>query len=130
MKSDSRKQTSQHSKRRTSSQNLKQRKWLAAVLLAAITVAAYWELADHPFINYDDDVYVTNNPEVQSGLTGQSIKWAFQSTAESNWHPLTWISHMADCELYGLNPTGHHVTNFLLHIANVQLLFWTLFLMT
>ncbi len=78
------------------------------------------------FINYDDDVYVTDNPHVQAGLTWAQAKWAFANTDAANWHPLTWLSHMLDCQLYGSNPPGHHLTSVLLHSANAVLLFLAL----
>jgi Tfp pilus assembly protein PilF len=84
----------------------------------------YSPVIGHPFIfNYDDDTYVTNNSHVQAGLVWETVTWALTSTEYSNWHPLTWLSHALDCELYGLNPPGHHVTNILLHMLNVVLLF-------
>ena len=67
--------------------------------------------------------YITDNPHVKAGLTWPGIVWAFQSGYAANWHPLTWISHMLDCQLYGLNPAGHHLTNLLFHMANTLLLF-------
>jgi protein O-mannosyl-transferase len=94
------------------------------LLLAVATLALYSPAIGHPFIfNYDDDVYVTNNPHIQAGLTWEAVRWALTSTEYSNWHPLTWISHALDCQLYGLNPRGHHVTNVLFHTLNVMLLF-------
>jgi Tfp pilus assembly protein PilF len=72
---------------------------------------------------WDDYEYVVQNPHVRSGLTIENAVWAFTSTHASNWHPLTWLSHMLDCELYGLNPAGHHLNNLLLHLANTLLLF-------
>lgn len=94
------------------------------LLLAVATFALYSPAIGHPFIfNYDDDVYVTNNSHVQAGLSWGTVKWAVTSTQYSNWHPLTWISHSLDCQLYGLNPYGHHLTNILLHALSVVLLF-------
>jgi hypothetical protein len=93
------------------------------LLLAVATFALYSPTIWHPFIfNYDDDVYVTNNSHVQAGLVWQTVSWAIRST-DTNWHPLTWLSHTLDCELYGLNPHGHHFTNVLFHALNVVLLF-------
>jgi cytochrome c-type biogenesis protein CcmH/NrfG len=93
-------------------------------LLAVVTLALYSPVIHHPFIfNYDDDGYVINNSHVQAGLVWKTVTWAFTSTEYSNWHPLTWLSHALDCELYGLNPAGHHVTNLGLHVLNVMLLF-------
>jgi tetratricopeptide (TPR) repeat protein len=91
--------------------------------LAVATFALYSPAIWHPFIfNYDDDVYVTNNSHVQAGLVWLTVSWAMTST-DTNWHPLTWLSHALDCELYGLNPHGHHLTNVLFHALNVVLLF-------
>jgi hypothetical protein len=94
------------------------------------TVIVFWQVGKHEFVNYDDDVYVTENPQVQTGLTRQSLIWAFTTTHGANWHPLTWLSHMLDCQLYGLNPRGHHLTNLLFHLANTLLLFVVLRRMT
>jgi tetratricopeptide (TPR) repeat protein len=78
----------------------------------------------YPFIfNYDDDGYVLNNAHVQAGLSWATVKWAVTSTELSNWHPLTWISHALDCQLYGMNPAGHHFSGVLIHCLNVVLLF-------
>ncbi len=92
--------------------------------LALVTAALYWPTLHHGFIvYYDDNVYITDNPQVTAGLTGPGITWAFRTGYAANWHPLTWISHMLDCQLYGVNPAGHHLTNLLFHIANSLLLF-------
>jgi Tfp pilus assembly protein PilF len=96
--------------------------WIC-VALAAITLVAFWPATDARFVDLDDDCYVTNNPHVQTGLTAEFIAWALTTTACSNWHPLTWLSHILDYELYRLNPIGHHLTSLLLHVANVLLLF-------
>ncbi|HEV2437716.1 MAG TPA: tetratricopeptide repeat protein [Verrucomicrobiae bacterium] len=96
---------------------------LIGLTLIALTLALYWPVTNHGFINFDDDQYVTGNFHVKAGLSWSGIVWAFQSGYADNWHPLTWISHMLDCQLYGLNPAGHHLTNLLLHIANTVLLF-------
>ncbi len=98
--------------------------------LVLITLAVYWPAVNCDFVDYDDLGYVTENPHVQQGLTGAEVKWAFTSGDESNWHPLTWLSHALDCQLYGLKPAGHHRTNLLFHAANVVLLFWVLWRMT
>lgn len=101
----------------------RKRNLVICLLLAVGTFAVYSPAIGHPFIfNYDDDNYVTNNQHVQAGLTWQTVVWALKST-DTNWHPVTWFSHALDCELYGLNPGGHHVTNVLLHALNVVLLF-------
>jgi len=104
---------------------------MIAILLVAITLIAYWQVFGHDFIRFfDDDVYVVNNAVVQQGLTKAGLVWAFTQFHIANWHPLTWVSHMLDCQFYGMNPMGHHLTNLLFHIANVLLLFWALVLMT
>lgn len=98
--------------------------YLAVFLLIAITLAAYYRAPDNGFIeNLDDSKYVLDNPAVQAGLTANGIVWAFTSVHASNWHPLTWLSHMMDCWIYKLKPRGHHLTNLLFHLANVFLLF-------
>jgi hypothetical protein len=104
----------------------KQRAMLICLLLALITLALYWPATHFDFINYDDPDYVIYNPPIQHGITGAGLVWAFKTRHASNWHPLTWASHMADCALYGLNPGGHHLTNLLFHAANVVLLFLVL----
>ena len=96
---------------------------LICLALALVTTALYWPVTHHNFVNFDDDDYITNNSHVQAGLTWAGVIWAFQSGAAANWHPLTWLSHMLDCQLYGLNPGGHHSTNLLFHVANTLLLF-------
>src|ERR1039458_6874004 len=98
---------------------------LAAVLIAA-TVAVYYPVGSHPFANYDDDVYVSKNLAIQSGLNWQTVQWAFTTHEAANWHPLTWLSHALDYELFELDPAGHHDVSLLLHCGNVWLLFWVL----
>jgi len=93
------------------------------LLLAIATFAIYSPVLRHPFVHYDDQDYVTENTHVQAGLTAKTIAWAFTATEADNWHPLTWLSHMLDCQFYGLNPSGHHLTSILLHLLNVILLF-------
>ena len=103
---------------------------LIAALLVALTLAIFGRVAGFEFLTYDDADYVTGNPHVQSGLTPASIAWALTTMHASNWHPLTWISHMADWRLYGPRAGGHHVTSLLLHLASVLLLFHVLVRMT
>lgn len=98
--------------------------------LALLTLAVYLPVLAHGFIRFDDPYYVTGNPRVQAGLTWEGIAWAFQAIVASNWHPLTLLSHMLDCELFGLDPLGHHLTSLLLHTASVVLLFEALRRMT
>jgi tetratricopeptide (TPR) repeat protein len=96
---------------------------LICLALAVITTALYLPITHHDFVNFDDDDYITNNSHVQAGLTWTGLIWAFQTGAAANWHPLTWLSHMLDCQLYGLNPGGHHSTNLIFHVVNTLLLF-------
>jgi tetratricopeptide (TPR) repeat protein len=100
--------------------------WLLALLLAAITVGAYWPTFSNGFLNYDDNGYVTQNSHLQPGFTLANISWAFRATIMANWHPLTWLSHMADVQFFGLHPAGHHATSLILHVLNVLLLFFLL----
>lgn len=93
------------------------------LILIALNLHIYWQVRNHEFIGLDDGVYVLNNYPVQKGLTKESITWAFSSFHSSNWHPLTWLSHIFDYQLYGANPKGHHLTNLLFHILNSVLLF-------
>ena len=96
---------------------------VACLCLAVGTAAIYSRAARNPFLHVDDQNYVTENPHVQAGVTWQTFTWALTATAAQNWHPLTWLSHALDCQLYGSNPVGHHSTNILLHALNVVLLF-------
>ena len=100
--------------------------WLLALLLIVITVFSYWPTFSNGFVNYDDSGYVTLNQHIQPGLTFANILWAFHSTQMANWHPLTWISHMADVQLFGLHPGGHHASSLFLHAINAALLFFLL----
>ena len=100
------------------------------LLLALVTLLAYLPATHDRFINYDDDNYITQNQVVQRGLTWAGVKWAFTTWHASNWHPLTWLSHMTDCELFRLNPGGHHFVNVLFHAANATLLFLLLLNLT
>jgi protein O-mannosyl-transferase len=93
------------------------------VILVAVTLAVYIQTADHQFINYDDPGYVTANAVVKGGLTAVGFAWAFTTTAMSNWHPLTWLSHMADVQMFGLDPGGHHLSSVVMHAAAALLLF-------
>jgi tetratricopeptide (TPR) repeat protein len=95
----------------------------ASSILAIITLLLYWPARGFDFIVVDDNEYVFQNPHVIKGLSWGGIKWAFFSFDASNWHPLTWVSHMLDCSLYGLFPGGHHITGILFHTANTVLLF-------
>jgi tetratricopeptide (TPR) repeat protein len=96
---------------------------MMALLLVLVTLAVYLPVVRHGFILYDDGDYVTQNKMVQEGLTLTGIKWAFTTFHSANWHPLTWLSHMTDCELFGTSAAGPHLVNVLLHAANTVLLF-------
>ncbi len=98
--------------------------------LAAATLAVYWQVREHEFIAYDDNAYITENARVQRGLTVDNVAWAFTTGHAANWHPLTWLSHMMDCQIHGLRPAGHHLTNVALHAANAVLLLLVLHAMT
>ena len=102
----------------------------APAAIVVITIAAYWGVWHNGFVDFDDNEYITTNQQVQSGLTGNGVRWAFTAKHASNWHPLTWLSHMLDCYLFGLNAAGHHIISLAIHIANALLLFWAIKLMT
>ena len=97
--------------------------WLMVLLLALVTITLYWPAMRCDFVILDDSDYVTSNVHVQSGLTSEGVKWAFLNPVSSNWHPLTVLSHMLDCQLFGLKPWGHHLTSLLLHTLNTILVF-------
>ena len=100
------------------------------VLLAALTWVVFGQTLGHQFVEYDDQSYVYENPEITAGITTHGVFDAFAHPHARNWHPLTTISHMLDCQLFGLNPAGHHLTNVLLHTGAVLLLFSALQAMT
>jgi len=97
--------------------------WLASFILAAGTLALYWPVTGFPFINFDDNEYITDNPVTTAGLTWHGLVWAFNGIHVGNWHPLSWLSHMLDCQLFGTFAGGHHLVNVLYHTANTLLLF-------
>jgi protein O-mannosyl-transferase len=99
------------------------RTFVLSLLLVVFTLVLYNPANHFSFINYDDNHYVYENPHVRAGLTWGTLRWALTSFDEANWHPLTWISHALDCQLFNLNPAGHHLTSVLLHAVNVVLLF-------
>ncbi len=101
----------------------RRQKCLVSVLLGAAVLAVFWPALRDGFVNFDDYDYVTQNWHVQHGLTWESVRWAFTTDAASNWHPLTWLSHILDGQIYGLQPMGHHLTSLMLHAANAVLLF-------
>jgi tetratricopeptide (TPR) repeat protein len=99
------------------------RSLVLCLFLALSMVVLYNPVAHFQFVNFDDDRYLTDNPHVNRGLSWRTISWSLTSIEESNWHPLTWLSHALDCQLFHLNPAGHHYVNLLFHIANVLLIF-------
>lgn len=106
-----------------------------SLLLLVATLALYYPVVHHPFANLDDSGYVYGNPHVQDGLTWSTVKWAFTSfgpvTPEvPDWHPLTWLSHALDCQLFDVDPAGHHVVNLVWHSLDAVVLFWVLLLAT
>jgi len=101
-----------------------------AALLAVCTLALYSRVGGHPFISYDDQYYVYENSHVKEGLTWATLTWSLTATEEANWHPITWLSHALDCELFGLNPSGHHWMNVAIHALNAVLLFLLLWRVT
>jgi hypothetical protein len=103
---------------------------LISVLLSAVTLAVYWPLLHSQFISLDDAQYVTENRHVLTGVKSENIHWAFVTGRASNWHPLTWISHMVDVQLFDLKAGLHHLTNLLFHTVNTVLLFLLLRRMT
>ncbi len=103
---------------------------LVSVLLAVLTGVVFGRVAGFDFVAYDDDVYVYENLHVRSGISFEGLRWAFTTTRSGHWHPLTWLSHMLDCELFGLNPGAHHLSSLCLHLLNVLLLFGILYRMT
>jgi len=104
--------------------NAKATALIFSALLVVATVVIYAQVAGYGFITMDDGLYVSQNGHVLAGLTAEGIRWAFSATSTGNWHPLTWISLMADSQIYGPGPTGYHVTNLMLHVANALLVFF------
>jgi protein O-mannosyl-transferase len=94
------------------------------ILLILATLAVFWQLNQYGFINFDDNVYVTENFHIQSGITPDGFRWAFSTIHAEFWHPLTWLSLMFDYQLHGLNAGGYHITNLIFHILSALLLFW------
>ncbi|MBI4910148.1 MAG: tetratricopeptide repeat protein [Acidobacteria bacterium] len=104
--------------------------WLCMLTLVAVTIGIYLQTGSHDFVNLDDLDYIPNNPPVRGGLTMSGIRWAFVTIDHYYWQPLTWISHMIDCQLFGLNAGGHHLVSMLLHALNSALMGWMMFLLT
>jgi Flp pilus assembly protein TadD len=104
--------------------------YLAAVVLATLVLSIYWQVGGHDFVNIDDSLYVTENPVVLQGLAVEGVSWAISTFHAGNWHPLTWLSHMLDVELFGPSPGWHHRMNVLFHLLNTEFLFFVLWRMT
>ncbi|MCJ7729084.1 MAG: glycosyltransferase family 39 protein, partial [Sedimentisphaerales bacterium] len=110
--------------------NKKQVLFFISASLVVLTLIAYEPIRHNGFVGYDDDPYIVKNPDIKAGITWQSLGWAFTHPHYHMWHPLTTLSHMIDCRLFGLNPFYHHLVSVLLHAANALLLFWILADMT
>lgn len=106
------------------------RSTIICLLLIAATAASYGRVLNYDFVGFDDPDYVTENPVVRDGLTGEGVGWALTTGHSANWHPLTWLSHMLDVQLFGLNAAGHHLSSILLHALNALLIFGILQTMT
>jgi protein O-mannosyl-transferase len=105
-------------------------KLIIYVVLTVVTLAVFWQVNQFDFINMDDDIYVTKNSHVLSGITLDGFRWALSTNYFGLWNPLLWLSFMFDYELYGLNAGGYHVTNVILHIMSALILFWLFSRMT
>ena len=103
---------------------------LVIAVLSLLVLLVFRQVVGYPFINYDDGLYVYENPHVRGGLSKEGVSWAFTTFDAANWHPLTWISHMTDVQLFGLDAGWHHRVNVLFHLANTALLFLVLWRMT
>jgi hypothetical protein len=96
------------------------------LFLILTALAVYGQVTTHSFVDFDDDIYITANKYIRNGLTLDNVIWAFGFTDNAYWHPLTWLSHMVDCQLFGLNAGMHHLINLILHISSSLLLFYVL----
>src|SRR2546428_7149274 len=101
--------------------------YAVAVTVLLTCFLLYWPAVQFGFVNIDDGLYVTDNRHVQAGLTLNGLAWAFTTGEAGLWIPLAWLSHMLDCQLYGLDPWGHHLTNIVLHSGSTMLLFLAFF---
>ncbi len=101
----------------------KNRSLLVCLILALTTFAVFYQVHSFGFVNFDDPEYICDNPNIQAGITLKTIEWAFTASYAANWHPLTWLSHILDCQLFGLNPAGHHIVSLIFHLANTLLVF-------
>ena len=103
---------------------------LLSFILGLVTALVYLPVGWHQFVNYDDPDYVTSNRHVQGGLNWENVRWAFTTGHSSNWHPLTWLSHMIDWQLFGPAAAGPHLVNAAFHVVNTVLLFFLLRVLT
>src|SRR5208337_4105943 len=99
-------------------------KLIIYIVLILATLAVFWQVNQYDFVNLDDQIYVTENGNIQSGITREGFRWAFSTIYAAFWHPLTWLSLMFDNQLHSLNAGGYHLTNLILHIMSTLLLFW------
>ena len=104
--------------------------WRILLLLSLAVLAVYSQVLEFSFVSFDDGIYVTRNAQVQSGLSWETVRWAFSTRFGGNWHPMTWLSHAADVSLFGMRPGMHHATSVVIHLANTILLYVLLFRMT
>lgn len=102
----------------------KNQKLIVSIVLILATLAVYWQVNHHGFINLDDNVYVRQNIQIRAGFTIEALHWAFSTTYAEFWHPLTWLSFIFDYKIYGSNAGGYHLTNLILHVMSTLLLFW------
>ena len=103
---------------------------IPAPALLLLAIAAFGGVLHNGFVSFDDNVYLTENPVIRRGLTLSGARWALTTTHAANWHPLTWLSHMLDVQLFGLNAGAHHLVNVAWHVANAVVLFLVLYRMT
>src|SRR5438477_518141 len=106
------------------------REWLIGLLLAVITLTVYWPVRNHDFVDYDDPQFITHNVVIREGLTQSSVHYALTTPVLANWHPVTTLSHILDCQFFGLQPGAHHLVSAVFHAANAALLFLLLQRMT
>ena len=108
--------------KRPASGNTRVSRWICAALIV-LAILPYLQTLRYEFVNFDDGTYVAQNPLVRQGLTWSNVAWAWTTMSAGNWHPVTWLSHMLDCQIFGLRPGWHHLVNALLHGANAALVF-------